>query len=240
MLDKISLVTGASRGIGQAIATQLAREGYKVYGTSTSEKGAQSISELGQSLSLPLQGLACNVNDQESIEKLSEAIDQPISILVSNAGITRDNLMLRLSLEDWQSVIDTNLTSAYRLAKLVLRGMIKQRWGRIIHISSVVGVTGNPGQCNYSASKAGLIGFTKSLALEVAPRNITVNAVSPGFIATDMTEALSDKQSDQILEKIPMGRLGQVEEIANLVAFLASAKAGYITGENIMINGGMA
>lgn len=236
---KVALVTGASRGIGRAIAEQLAALGAKVVGTATSEKGAAAISSyLGDSGC----GLVLNVADTASIEQCLEQIKNQfgeIDILVNNAGITRDNLLMRMKDEEWFDIMQTNLTSVYRLSKAVLRSMMKKRFGRIISIGSVVGSMGNAGQTNYAAAKAGVLGFTKSLAREVASRGITVNAIAPGFIDTDMTKELSDEQKEAIFGQVPANRLGQPEEIAATVAFLASNQAAYITGETIHVNGGM-
>ncbi|GGY88082.1 MULTISPECIES: 3-oxoacyl-ACP reductase FabG [Shewanella] len=236
---KVALVTGASRGIGKAIATTLAQAGATVIGTATSEGGAAAISAyLGDSGF----GLVLNVTDPQSIEDLFASIKEKvgdIDILVNNAGITRDNLLMRMKDEEWQSIIDTNLTSLFRLSKPVLRAMMKKRHGRIISIGSVVGTMGNAGQVNYAAAKAGLIGFTKSLAKEVASRQITVNAIAPGFIQTDMTDELTEEQQKAIMSQVPMERLGQAQEIANAVLFLASDAAAYITGETLHVNGGM-
>ena len=236
---KIALVTDASRGIGRAIAELLVERGATVIGTATSEHGAAAISEyLGQNG----KGLALNVTDVESIETTLKTINEefgPIDILVNNAGITRDNLLMRMKDDEWNDIINTNLTPIYRMSKAVLRGMMKKRSGRIINVGSVVGTMGNPGQANYAAAKAGVIGFTKSMAREVASRGITVNTVSPGFIETDMTKALNDEQRAATLSNVPAGRLGDPREIASAVAFLASAEAGYITGETLHVNGGM-
>jgi len=236
---KVALVTGASRGIGRAIAEQLAALGAKVVGTATSEKGAADISGyLGDKGC----GLVLNVADTTSIEQCLEQIKNQfgdIDILVNNAGITRDNLLMRMKDEEWFDIIQTNLTSVYRLSKAVMRTMMKKRFGRIISIGSVVGSMGNAGQTNYAAAKAGVLGFTKSLAREVASRGITVNAIAPGFIDTDMTKELSDEQKQAIFAQVPANRLGQPEEIAATVAFLASTQAAYITGETIHVNGGM-
>ena len=236
---KIALVTGASRGIGQAIANKLVSAGAFVIGTATSEKGAAAIAEyLGENGA----GKVLNVTDPESIAQLFtdiKALRGDVDILVNNAGITRDNVMMRMKDEEWNDIMDTNLTSVFRLSKTVLRPMMKKRTGRIINIGSVVGSMGNAGQVNYAAAKAGLIGFTKSLAKEVASRGITVNTVAPGFIDTDMTKELTDDQKEAIFGQIPMSRLGQPEEIASTVLFLASNEAGYITGETLHVNGGM-
>ena len=235
---KVALVTGASRGIGRAIAEQLAALGAKVIGTATSEKGAAAISDyLGAG-----QGLVLDVADPASIEQCLETIKAnfgDIDILVNNAGITRDNLLMRMKDEEWFDIMQTNLTSVFRMSKAVMRTMMKKRFGHIITIGSVVGSMGNAGQTNYAAAKAGVLGFTKSLAKEVASRGITVNAVAPGFIDTDMTKELSDEQKEAIFSQVPANRLGQPEEIAATVAFLASNQAAYITGETIHVNGGM-
>lgn len=235
---KVALVTGASRGIGKAIATELQAQGATVIGTATSENGASAIAEYLDSRA----GKVLDVSSLESIEGLLKAVKEEfgdIDILVNNAGITRDNLLMRMKEDEWQSILDTNLTSIFRMSKAVLRPMMKKRAGRIINIGSVVGSSGNPGQVNYAAAKAGLIGFTKSMAREIASRGITVNVVSPGFIDTDMTKALTDDQKATIKKDIPAERLGQPEEIAATVAFLASEGAAYITGETIHVNGGM-
>lgn len=239
MQQKIALVTGATRGIGRAISEELIAKGAFVIGTATSEKGAEAISAyLGEKG----KGLVLNVADAESIEQVLAQIKAEfgdIDILVNNAGITRDNLLMRMKDEEWFDIIQTNLTSVYRLSKAMLRTMMKKRFGRIITIGSVVGSMGNAGQTNYCAAKAGLVGFSKSLAKEVASRGITVNVVAPGFIATDMTEELTDDQKNAILSQIPAGQLGQAKDIAKAVAFLASDDAGYITGETIHVNGGL-
>jgi 3-oxoacyl-[acyl-carrier protein] reductase len=236
---KVALVTGASRGIGRATAETLVARGATVIGTATSEKGAEAIAAyLGEHGT----GLALDVTSTESIQQLFADIKAKygdIDILVNNAGITRDNLLMRMKDEEWEDIISTNLTSVYRLSKAVLRSMMKKRHGRIISIGSVVGTMGNAGQANYSAAKAGVLGFTRSLAREVASRGITVNAIAPGFIETDMTRALDDNQRGAILSQVPMARLGDAEEIAKTVAFLASEDAAYITGETIHVNGGM-
>lgn len=239
---KVALVTGASRGIGQAIALQLGAQGATVIGTATSEKGAQSISQALQDNGIQGTGMVLNVCDAESVavtlERIQTEFGAPL-ILVNNAGITRDNLMLRMKDDEWFDVIDTNLHSLYRMSKAVLRGMTKARWGRIISIGSVVGAMGNAGQVNYAAAKAGLEGFGRALAREVGSRSITVNAVAPGFIDTDMTRELPEVQRDALLTQIPLGRLGQAQEIANVVGFLASEQASYVTGTTIPVNGGM-
>jgi 3-oxoacyl-[acyl-carrier protein] reductase len=235
---KIALVTGASRGIGKAIASQLQALGATVLGTATSQNGAEKISEyLGAG-----NGLVLNVTNDESIAALFENIKAAhggIDILVNNAGITRDNLFMRMKDDEWQDILDTNLTSVFKISKAVIRTMMKKRNGRIINIGSVVGSMGNAGQTNYAAAKAGLIGFSKALAREVASRGITVNTVSPGFIDTDMTQTLTDEQKEGIFAQVPANRLGKPEEIANTVCFLASDGAAYITGETIHVNGGM-
>ncbi|MEQ5221240.1 3-oxoacyl-ACP reductase FabG [Providencia alcalifaciens] len=240
---KIALVTGASRGIGKAIALTLASRGATVIGTATSEKGAEAITAYLEGKGKGKgKGLALNVTDPASIEETLTQIRAEfgeIDILVNNAGITRDNLLMRMKDDEWQDIIDTNLSSVYRLSKSVLRAMMKKRCGRIISIASVVGVMGNAGQTNYAAAKAGLIGFSKSLAREVASRGITVNVVAPGFIETDMTKALTDEQRAGILSQVPADRLGDAQEIASAVAFLASDEAAYITGETLHVNGGM-
>ncbi len=236
---KIALVTGASRGIGRAIAEKLVACGATVIGTATTEKGAEAIS---QYLDHNGKGLALNVTDEASIESVISTVKAEfgdIDILINNAGITRDNLLMRMKEDEWQDILDTNLTSVFRLSKALMRTMMKKRYGRIITIGSVVGTMGNAGQANYAAAKAGLIGFSKSLAREVASRGITVNIVAPGFIATDMTAALTDEQKALTLAQVPVGRLGQPTEIANAVAFLASDEASYITGETLHVNGGM-
>ncbi|MEI9597772.1 3-oxoacyl-ACP reductase FabG [Moellerella wisconsensis] len=236
---KIALVTGASRGIGRAIAENLAQRGAIVIGTATSDSGAEAISTY---LGDKGKGFALNVTDQTSIDQTLADIRKEfgeIDILVNNAGITRDNLLMRMKDDEWQDIIDTNLSSVYRLSKAVIRSMMKKRCGRIISIASVVGVMGNAGQTNYSAAKAGLIGFSKSLAREIASRGITVNVVAPGFIETDMTRALTDEQRAGILSQVPADRLGDAKEIASAVAFLASDEAAYITGETLHVNGGM-
>ena len=237
---KIALVTGASRGIGKAIATQLAQQGATVIGTATSENGAQAISDYLSEFGG--KGFALNVTDKESVDTTIKAINEAhggIDILVNNAGITRDNLLMRMKEDEWQDIIDTNLTSIFTLSKAVLRGMMKKRFGRIVNIGSVVGSAGNAGQANYAAAKAGVIGFSKSMAREVASRGITINVVAPGFIDTDMTKALTDDQKEAIFKDIPANRLGEPDEIAATVAFLVSDGAAYITGETIHVNGGM-
>jgi len=240
--NEIAFVTGASRGIGRAIAEGLGKEGATVIGTATTQSGADAISERLAAAGIEGTGLQLNVADQVSIDAAMTFIKDNYAaptILVNNAGITQDNLLMRMKEDEWQSIIETNLTSVYRLSKACLRGMMKARGGRIINIASVVGSTGNPGQANYCAAKAGMIGFTKSLAREVGARGITVNTVSPGFIDTDMTRELPEAQRDALLAGIPLARLGAPEEIANAVVFLASPNASYITGETIHVNGGM-
>jgi len=242
LAGEIALVTGASRGIGLAIALELGRQGAHVIGTATSSNGADNIDNLLKKNRINGQGKVLNVTDSGSIQSLLSELEQSCGspgILINNAGITRDGLLMRMSEEDWQTILDTNLTSVYRLSKACLRSMMKSRKGRIISISSVVGATGNPGQANYAAAKAGLVGFTKSLAREVGSRHITVNAVAPGFIDTDMTRALPEAQREALLSQIPLGRLGSAEEIAYAVAFLASPQAAYITGMTLHVNGGM-
>lgn len=239
LAGKIALVTGASRGIGRAIAEKLVKNGATVIGTATTEKGAEAIS---QYLGANGKGFLLNVTDEKSIDSVIDAVKSQfgdIDILINNAGITRDNLLMRMKENEWQDILDTNLTSVFRVSKALLRTMMKKRYGRIVTIGSVVGTMGNAGQANYSAAKAGLIGFSKSLAREVASRGITVNVVAPGFIETDMTRALSDEQRTAILSQVPANRLGEPEEIANAVAFLVSDDAAYITGETLHINGGM-
>ncbi len=239
---EIALITGASRGIGQAVALELGAQGALVIGTATSEKGAVAIGDTLKEHGVNGAGMVLNVTEPASVETLLAGIQAQFgapSILVNNAGITRDNLLMRMKDAEWDDVIDTNLTSVFRLSKAVLRGMMRARKGRIISISSVVGVAGNAGQANYAAAKAGLIGFTKSLAREVAARGITVNAVAPGFIDTDMTRTLADAQKEALLKDIPLGRLGLPGEIAASVAFLASPKAAYITGDTLHVNGGL-
>jgi 3-oxoacyl-[acyl-carrier protein] reductase len=238
--DEVALVTGASRGIGAEIAAQLAAAGAKVIGTATTAAGAAAIDERLRASGG--RGAVVNVAEQPSIDALLADIESKegaVTILCNNAGITRDTLLLRMKPDDWEQVINTNLTSVFRLSKAVLRGMMKARKGRIISIASVVGLTGNPGQANYAAAKAGIIGFSKSLGREVGSRGITANVIAPGFIDTDMTRALSEEQRSALMTQIPLGRLGQAQDIAAAVVFLASPAAGYITGETLHINGGM-
>jgi 3-oxoacyl-[acyl-carrier protein] reductase len=239
---QVALVTGASRGIGQAIALTLGHAGATVVGTATSEKGAQAISDYLAAAGIKGSGMKLNVTAAAEVDAVIAAIEKDfgaIGILVNNAGITRDNLLMRMKDEEWDDILATNLTSVFRLSRAVLRAMMKARTGRIISIASVVGAMGNAGQTNYSAAKAGIMGFTKSLAREVGSRNITVNCVAPGFIDTDMTRALPDAQREALLAHIPLGRLGTAEEIAQAVAFLASPAAGYISGTTLHVNGGM-
>jgi len=233
---KIALVTGASRGIGRAIAAELVKQGAKVVGTATTAAGAQSISQGG------LTGKVLNVRDAAQCDALVAAIQKELGdilILVNNAAVTRDNLALRMKDAEWDEVMETNLKPVFRLSRAVMRGMMKARWGRIINITSVVGAAGNPGQANYAAAKAGVVGMAKSLARELGSRNITVNCVAPGFIDTDMTRALSAEQRQALLAQIPLGRLGQPEDIAAAVAYLASPAAAYVTGAVLHVNGGM-
>ena len=240
--SQIALVTGASRGIGQAIAIELASRDLMVVGTATTIEGSNKISRYLEDMKVPGTGMTVDVADDESVEKLLGEINEKFgtpAVLVNNAGITRDNLLMRMKVDEWHSVIDTNLNSMFRVTKLCLKGMTKARWGRIINVSSVVGASGNPGQTNYAASKAGIEGFTRSLAKEIGSRGITVNAVAPGFIDTDMTSSLAEAQVESLLSQIPLGRLGKPEEIASLIGFLVSQDANYITGETIHVNGGM-
>ena len=236
---KTALVTGASRGIGAAIAEALVDQGFFVFGTATSEAGAETISA---NLQAQGSGLVLQLQDQESVDRgFKEMLEQAPAplVVVNNAGVTRDNLLLRMSSDEWQEVVDTNLNGAFRVTKAALRNMVKARWGRIINVGSVVARLGNPGQANYVSSKAGLEGFTRSLALEVGSRGITVNLLAPGFIETDMTAALSDEQTSAMLTRIPLGRMGQAKEVAAAVSFLSGGQAAYITGQTIHINGGM-
>ena len=243
MLDgKLVLVTGASRGIGQAIALTLGAAGATVIGTATSENGANAITKKLSENKINGQGMILNVNDDNNITELMKNINEKydtVDILINNAGITRDNILIRMKQEEWDEIISTNLTSVFKMSKAVLRGMIKKKTGRIISIASVVGSMGNSGQANYAAAKAGIMGFTKSLAREVGSRGITVNTVAPGFIQTDMTDNLPDKQKEVLTSQIPMGRLGSVEEIAQAVLFLAGAGGSYITAQTLHVNGGM-
>lgn len=240
--NKVALVTGASRGIGQAIALSLGQEKITVVGTATTEQGANAITEVFAAAKIEGRGMVLDVSDLHSIEgmisQMKELYGMP-SILINNAAITRDNLLLRMKEEEWLKVIETNLNSIFRITKYCLRDMLKARWGRIINIGSIVGTTGNAGQVNYATAKAGLIGFTKSLAQEVGMRNITVNTISPGFIDTDMTRNLSAEQRDALFQRIPMQRLGEPRDIAAAVIFLTSESAGYITGQTLHVNGGM-
>lgn len=239
---QVALVTGASRGIGKAIALELGKQGAVVAGTATTEAGAQAIGAYLAGENIKGAGFAMNVNDAAQVEAAVAAVQKQcgdIAILVNNAGITRDNLLLRMKDEEWDDIMSTNLKSVYKLSKLVIRAMMKARYGRIINITSVVGVMGNAGQTNYSAAKAGIIGFSKSLAREIGSRNITVNCVAPGFIDTDMTRELDDTQRNALIGQIPLARLGAVEDIAGAVAFLAGPAAGYITGATLHVNGGM-
>jgi 3-oxoacyl-[acyl-carrier protein] reductase len=237
---QVALVTGASRGIGRAIALALAERGLKVVGTATSEAGAQAI---GEALAAHGgQGIALDVNDAAGVDAAIEAIVKQhggLQVLVNNAGITRDTLAMRMKDDDWDAVLDTNLKAVFRLSRAVMRTMMKQRYGRIVNITSVVGASGNPGQANYAAAKAGVAGMTRALARELGSRGITVNCVAPGFIATDMTDSLPETQKSALLQQIPLGRLGAPQEIADAVAFLASPQAGYITGSELHVNGGM-
>ncbi len=239
---KIALITGASRGIGKATALALGHQGMFVAGTATTEAGAEAITAFLREEGVEGQGLVADVSDADSVAALLEEIATlaglPV-VVVNNAGVTRDNLLLRMKAEEWESVVNTNLNSMYRVCKACLKGMTKARFGRIINISSVVGSSGNAGQTNYAATKAGIEGFTRSLAKEIGSRGITVNAVAPGFIETDMTDALPEEQKLALLGQVPLGRLGRPEEIANVVAFLASDQGSYITGETLHVNGGM-
>jgi len=239
---KVALVTGASRGIGRAIALALARSGAKVVGTATTEAGAASITQAFAQDNLQGAGLVMNVNQGGDVDAaLADAQGRygDVAVLVNNAGITRDNLLLRMKEDEWDEIMSTNLKSVYRLSKAVLRGMMKARYGRIVNITSVIGSTGNAGQANYAAAKSGVVGFSKALAREVGSRNITVNCVAPGFIDTDMTRALSEDQKKGLLTQIPLGRLGDVDDVAQAVLFLASPHASYITGSTLHVNGGM-
>lgn len=242
MENKITLITGASRGIGQAIAIKMGQSGAVVIGTATTENGASAINHYLEKSSIKGMGIALNVNDAEQINHALQTIREKfgeVEILVNNAGITRDNLLVRMKDEEWDDILETDLKSVFRLSRAVLRAMMKARYGRIINISSVVGAMGNLGQANYAAAKAGMFGFSKSLAREVGSRNITVNCVAPGFIDTDMTRALADEFQQSLIQHVPLGRLGRPEEVASAVAFLASSAAGYITGTTLHVNGGM-
>jgi len=239
---KIVLVTGATRGIGKAIALTLGTAGATVIGTSTTESGADNISKVFAENKISGKGMKLDVTDNEQVSNLVKDIEEDfglVDILVNNAGITRDNILLRMKEDEWEDIINTNLSSIYKMSKSVLRGMIKNRSGRIISITSVVGAMGNAGQSNYGAAKAGIIGFTKSLAREVGVRGVTVNAIAPGFIETDMTDSLPDEQKEALAGQIPMGRLGTANEVAQVVLFLAGDSGSYITGQTIHVNGGM-
>jgi len=242
LTNQIALVTGASRGIGRAIALELGKLGATVIGTATTETGADAIGAALEAAGISGCGMPLDVVDPDSIEQLITRIktnyDTP-GILVNNAGITRDNLLMRMKDEEWDAVINTNLSSVFRLSRACLRGMLKARYGRIVSIASVVGATGNAGQSNYAAAKAGIVGFSKSLAREIGSRGVTVNVVAPGFIETDMTRALNDDQRAALVGQIPVGRLGQVDDIAHAVAFLCSPRAAYVSGETLHVNGGM-
>ena len=243
MLDgKLVLVTGATRGIGKAIALNLGGAGATVIGTATTEVGAKNVSKMFNDNKISGKGIVLDVTDNDQISNIVDSIGEDygaVDILVNNAGITRDNILLRMKEDEWQDIINTNLSSIYKMSKSVLRGMIKKRSGRIISITSVVGVMGNAGQSNYAAAKAGIIGFTKSLAREVGVRGITVNAIAPGFIETDMTNGLPNDQKEFLVSQIPMGRLGTVDEVAQAVLFLAGDSGSYITGQTLHVNGGM-
>lgn len=239
---QIALVTGASRGIGQAIALALGEAGATAIGTATSEPGAHAITGYLETAGIAGCGMVLDVSDPDSVDRLVKEVNERYgapTILVNNAGITRDNLLMRMKEADWDAVLNTNLSSVYRTSKACLRGMMKAKFGRIINIASVVGATGNPGQANYCAAKAGMVGFAKSLAREVGSRGITVNSIAPGFIDTDMTRALPEEQRERLIGEIPLARLGAAEDIAQAVLFLASPAAGYITGETLHVNGGM-
>lgn len=242
MRNNVAIVTGASRGIGLAIALELGRQGAIVIGTATTESGSQAIDRYLRDAGINGFGAMLNVNDAAQIESVLKATHDEfgdIAILVNNAGITRDNLLARMKDEEWDEIIDTDLKSVFRLSRAVLRQMMRMRYGRIINISSIVGTTGNIGQSNYAAAKAGIFGFSKSLAREVASRNITVNCIAPGFIETDMTRSLTEKQRQALLQQVPLGRLGSPEEVASVVAFVASPAASYITGSTFHVNGGL-
>ncbi|SFH52708.1 3-oxoacyl-[acyl-carrier-protein] reductase [Nitrosospira sp. Nsp14] len=240
--NQIAFVTGASRGIGHAIALELGRRGATVIGTATTEEGAQFIGKYLKEAGVNGTGATLNVNNAVQMDSVLKVVNEEfgdIAILVNNAGITRDNLLLRMKDEEWDEILETDLKSVFRLSRAVLRAMMRSRYGRIINISSVVGATGNIGQSNYAAAKAGLFGFSKSLAREVGSRNITVNCIAPGFIATDMTRSLTEKQQEYLMQQIPLGRLGHAEDVASAVAFIASPGAAYITGATLHVNGGM-
>ena len=240
--NEVVLVTGASRGIGRAIAMQMGQQGATVVGTATSESGANAISDAFNEAGFNGRGMVLNVTDAEQVSAVIKSIADEfgaVTVLVNNAGITRDNLMMRMKDEEWDDIVDTNLTSVFRVTKACLRGMLKNKGGRIINIASVVGATGNPGQANYAAAKAGIIGFGKSLAHELGSRNITVNTIAPGFIQSDMTDALPEEQKENLKKNIALGRLGLPEEIAQAAVFLASSSAAYITGHTLHVNGGM-
>lgn len=240
--NQVVLVTGASRGIGKAIADEMGKQGATVVGTATSEAGAEAITARFAELNISGEGMALNVTDADQVVAVVKAVSDkysPITVLVNNAGITRDNLLMRMKDDEWNSIVDTNLSSIFRLSKACLRGMMKAKVGRIINISSVVGSTGNAGQANYAAAKAGVVGFSKSLAQEIGSRNITVNTIAPGFIASDMTEVLPEEQKEKLKQQIAVGRLGEPEEIAHAAVFLASPLASYITGHTLHVNGGM-
>ncbi|SEK91434.1 3-oxoacyl-ACP reductase FabG [Nitrosovibrio tenuis] len=240
--NQVALVTGASRGIGRAIALELGRQGATVVGTATTQEGAETISRYLKETEIKGSGMTLNVNDAAGIESILKAVHDEfgdIAILVNNAGITRDNFLIRMKDEEWDDILETDLKSVFRLSRGVLRPMMKARYGRIINISSVVGSIGNMGQANYAAAKAGIFGFSKSLAREVGSRNITVNCVAPGFIETDMTRSLTSQQQQNLIQHVPVGRLGRPEEVASVVAFIASPAAGYITGATLHVNGGM-
>jgi 3-oxoacyl-[acyl-carrier protein] reductase len=242
LAGEFALITGATRGIGRAIALELGKRGARVVGTATTAAGAETIDAYLQEAGITGRGVVLNVADQAAVEacfKGVEAAEGTPTILVNNAGITRDGLLMRMSADDWQAVLDTDLSAVYRTCKAVMRGMMKARKGRIVNIASVIGVMGNAGQTNYAAAKAGMIGFSKSLAREVGSRNITVNVVAPGFIVTDMTDALGEAQKTSLLAQVPLGRLGSPDDVAAAVAFLAGPEAAYITGETLHVNGGM-
>ncbi len=240
--DQIVLVTGASRGIGKAVADSMAAQGAAVVGTATSEQGAAAIAERLGAAAVPGTGMKLDVTNQDEIKEVVAAISEQygaVSVLINNAGITKDNLFMRMKDDEWDSIVDTNLSSIFRVSKACIKPMVKARFGRIINISSVVGLTGNPGQTNYAASKAGIIGFGKSLARELGSRGITVNAIAPGFIVSDMTDALEEEQREQLAANISLGRFGEAQEVADAAVFLASPMASYITGQTLHVNGGM-